>query len=287
MNRFCNRAVILVLSALFTTGALLGCSSQDANSAKKKIKVMDFSKNIELKQAKEPVSKDPNILFLGNSFLFVNDLPSVFAALSESGGFKANVQEFSEGGYHLSYFADPLDELGALSQEALKGQKWDYVVLQEQSRIPTDAVMVEEETIPAVKKLDEMIKEAGGQTAFLMTWAYKNGDDLNQYGIDSVTTREEMQTQIAESYIKMAKEVDGLLSPAGIAFIRCAKDNPDIELWDEEDDMHPTLEGTYLAACTLYATLYHKSPVGLSYTAEIDADTAKILQQTAADAVLQ
>jgi hypothetical protein len=49
--------------------------------------------------------------------------------------------------------------------------------------------------------------------------------------------------------------------------------------------MHPSLAGTYLAACTFYAALYGKSPVGNPYAADLDADTARFLQGVAWETV--
>lgn len=250
------------------------------------IQAMDFSQKLNLRKPQDPIRQDPNILFLGNSFTFANDLPGAFQKLSESGGFAPGIVELSDGGYHLSYFADPEDELGAEFYQIVEEYPLEYVILQEQSRLPTLKEDTEQEMFPAARTLDKMIKSAGGQTVFLMTWAYKNGDDLTGYGIDAVTTRDEMQTQLAQSYTAIADELGALLSPAGIAFVRCADAHPEIELWDAEDNMHPTPEGTYLAACTLYATVYNQSPAGLAYIADLDADTAAILQQTAADLVL-
>ena len=51
------------------------------------------------------------------------------------------------------------------------------------------------------------------------------------------------------------------------------------------DKRHPSLAGTYLAATTIYAALFKKSPVGLSYAAGLDAPTAALLQATAWDTV--
>ena len=47
------------------------------------------------------------------------------------------------------------------------------------------------------------------------------------------------------------------------------------------------LIGTYLAACTVYASAYGKSPVGNAYDyfGKIDKETAAFLQQVAADTV--
>lgn len=249
--------------------------------------VMDFFAPLELKKPETPVSEAPYVLFLGNSFTFYNDMPGMFEALSHSGGILADVYDLTEGSYRLSMFCDPEDEMGAAAIAALQDYDWDYVILQEQSRLPTAPEMVELEMRPSAQALDELIRAANGQTVMMMTWAYEDGDDWEWLGEHLVTTREEMQTQLAETYIQVADELDALLAPTGIAFLRCAEEHPEIVLWDEEDGMHPALAGTYLGACVLYATLYDQSPVGLTYIPEeLDAETAAILQQVAAGLVL-
>lgn len=51
------------------------------------------------------------------------------------------------------------------------------------------------------------------------------------------------------------------------------------------DKRHPSLAGTCLSAATAYATLYGRSPVGLKYTAGLDADTVQVLQTAAWETV--
>ena len=49
--------------------------------------------------------------------------------------------------------------------------------------------------------------------------------------------------------------------------------------------MHPTLAGTYLAACTFYGALFGTSPVGNPHTAGLDPELAKFLQEAAWETV--
>ena len=72
----------------------------------------------------------------------------------------------SEGSYYLEMFANPEDEMGAVLTEALEVQPWDFVILQENT---SAAISPEKEMLPYARELDKMIKNAGGQTAFLMT----------------------------------------------------------------------------------------------------------------------
>src|ERR1700759_2530321 len=93
-----------------------------------------------------------------------------------------------------------------------------------------------------------------------------------------------MTAQLAEAYTVAGNANDALGSPAGLAFARARSMQPELNLY-APDKRHPSLAGTYLPACTAFATLTGRWPVGNSYHAEIDEPTAKFLQQVAWDTV--
>ena len=79
-----------------------------------------------------PVPEEPiQILFIGNSYTFFNDMPGIFSDLAESGGFDADVTTVAKGGYSL---ADHTQD--AETRSILESQNWDFVILQEKSDIP-------------------------------------------------------------------------------------------------------------------------------------------------------
>jgi hypothetical protein len=110
----------------------------------------------------------------------------------------------------------------------------------------------------------------GARPIFFMTWAYKD--------------RPEMTPQLAEEYTIAGNDNDALVIPAGLAFAKAIAKRPDLELY-QSDKRHPTLLGTYLAACTSYAAIYKKSPVGNPYTAGLDQAIAGFLQTIAEETV--
>ena len=75
-----------------------------------------------------------------------------------------------------------------------------------------------------------------------------------------------------------------LVIPAGLAFARAVSKQPVLKLY-APDKRHPSLAGTYLASCVVFAALTGRSPVGNSYLAAIDAPTAKFLQTVAWETV--
>ena len=263
--------------AMALMAALTGCSSA-AGSAQ--AQAMDFQAKLELKVPDPAAGSRPKILFVGNSHVFYNNLSLMFLNIVNGQGRKSTVKELSSGYYSLKQYADTQDQGGALLDKTLNKERWDFVILQENTSMALSAA-AQEEMFPSARILDEKIKAAGGQSLFLMTWAPKNGI---KSGFKQLK-KEEVQADVAESYSAIADELDALLAPAGIGFMRCAEAYPDIELWDP-DKQHPSQAGSYLAACILYAVIYQESPENCPYISELDQDVALKLQTIAAQLVL-
>jgi hypothetical protein len=149
------------------------------------------------------------------------------------------------------------------------GKQYEAVIMMDCSQCPVHP-QLQQIFHQTVKKDAEILKRAGVRPILFMSWAYKD--------------KPEMTAQLAEQYTKAGNEVDALVIPAGLAFAKAMAQRPALELY-APDKRHPSLAGTYLAACAVYASLFRKSPEGLSYTAGLDGATAKFLQATAWDAV--
>jgi hypothetical protein len=93
-----------------------------------------------------------------------------------------------------------------------------------------------------------------------------------------------MTAQLAEAYTIAGNDNDALVIPAGLAFARAIAKQPELNL-HAPDKRHPSLAGTYLAACAVFAALTGRSPVGNSYFAGIDEPTAHFLQNVAWETV--
>ena len=225
-----------------------------------------------------------NVLFIGNSYTYVNDLPSLFLNLSASGGKSVMTDISAPGGYdfeqHLTY-----------SETVNKIQRgiWNYVVLQEQSQMPVIEYWRYNSTYPSAIKLDSMIKAnaPGAVTVFYMTWGRKNGGQqcVGAYCSPDFTSFFHMQDSLKSSYSLISYLLNEKLSPAGEAWRIARQLNPNVGLWDT-DDSHPTLEGSYLTACVFYAAIFNQSPVGLNFTGGLSQSDALFCQQCAWQSVL-
>ncbi|MEO8589002.1 MAG: DUF4886 domain-containing protein [Flavobacteriales bacterium] len=222
-----------------------------------------------------------SVLFIGNSYTSENDMPQIFRDLAFSLGDTVNVGMQAPGGYTMS-----LHTINAPTMSAIASQPWDFVVLQEHGQsgalIAEDAVSTWSEwsLCNAIEANYECT-----YPVFFMTWGWEYGDPYNCLFFPSMCTYEGMQQNLRESYLELAVNNDGYAAPVGVAWQRVRQDHPEIDLY-QADGHHPTMEGSYLAACVFYSTLFNASCVGASFTSGLPPATATILQGIASSTVL-
>ena len=146
----------------------------------------------------------------------------------------------------------------------LSSARWNVVVLQEQSQIPSNRggegveAFRDTQMYPAARQLVAMARAAGAAPIFFLTWAHRDGWPHNgMLGYSS------MQAAVDDGYLAVAAEQQSAIAPVGNAWMSVLEQAPSKPLW-QTDGVHPTPEGTYLAACVFYATVFARSPRGLS-----------------------
>ncbi len=197
------------------------------------------------------------VLFLGNSYTASHNLPIITAELASSAGDELFFDSNTPGGYTLQGHSTNLTTL-----EKIQQGNWDYVVLQEQSQLPSFPIaQVEEQVFPFASQLNDSIKHYNfcGETMFFMTWGRKNGDASNCAVWPPICTYEGMDDLLRERYMIMAEDNDAVVSPVGAVWRYIRENHPDIELYTP-DESHPSLAGSYAAACCFYTAIFRKDP---------------------------
>lgn len=215
------------------------------------------------------------VLFIGNSYTFVNDLPATFAKLAASGGHLVEVGMVAQGGWSL---ADHLKSAETIDQ--ITSSKWDFVVLQEQSQMPASSEARTRSMYASARALVRRIRASGASPLLFMTWAHRDG--WPEQGMQDYAS---MQSQINTGYLVLARDLGIPVAPVGYAWSLVQTQNPGLELW-QQDGSHPAEQGTYLAACVFYTVLFQETPQGLNYRAGLSKEIAQSLQKFASDAVL-
>ena len=216
-----------------------------------------------------------NVLFIGNSYIFANDLPQMFSQFAKAAGYDVGAESSANPGWKLEQHARSETTLSMIAQK-----HWDYVVLQEQSVLPVFAVDRQQSMYPAARVLNEKAKRSGAKTILLITWGRRDG--LKEAGIPNF---EEMQAKISEGSMEIVDKLDIIAAPVGAAWQSVRKEKPFFPLW-QSDGSHPSKSGTYLAACVLFSVIFRETPEGVAYTSGLTESTSSFLQKAAGAAVL-
>lgn len=193
-------------------------------------------------------AKAPNILFIGNSLTYYNDgVDKLTRGLVASAdpSMVGRIASFTRSSISL---AEHWQHGGALDK--IREGGWDFVVLQEgRAKEALDRGSFFE----SVRKFDEKIRKSGAQTVLYMPW----GRQMARF----VAVEE-----FAEAYEKIGAELGIKVAPVGLAWARSVRERPELELFAPEMmRIHPNYAGSYLVVCVVYATIFEKSPVGLSF----------------------
>ena len=219
------------------------------------------------------------VLFIGNSYLYYNDslhnhVERIGEELGPHGVGDYEFKSATIGGARLSHHP-----VGKLLQPGRLGveQPFELVILQGGSMeplTPESRATFREKAI----ELSEKIRATGAEVALYMTHAYVEPDDRYQPNLID---------RIAPTYVSVGNELGALVIPVGLAFERAYAQRPDIILHKTFDGSHPSLLGTYLAACVVYQSIYGTSAVGVDYDyfGAIDRDDAAFLQGIADETV--
>lgn len=218
------------------------------------------------------------VLIIGNSYQYYNNslhnhLRWMVEAADPALGKRLQYKSATIGGAALDHHN--VDWLTTPGRIGVK-EPFELVVLQGGSNeplLPARRAKFRETVIA----FDQVIRSRGGRTALYMTHAYSPSHP--EFKPDNSRLTSDM-------YSAVGKEVGAKVIPVGLAFEESYRRHPEIVLHNA-DGTHPSLIGTYLAACTAYAAIYGRSPVGnpYNYHGAIDSKAAALMQKVAQDVV--
>ncbi len=211
------------------------------------------------------------VLFIGNSYTQVNNLPRVIATLAESTGDTLLYDSNTPGGYTFRQHLN-----NATTRALIQQGDWDYVVLQGQSQEPSfPDSQFSNETYPFAKQLCDLVRQysPSAKVVFYMTWGRKNGDSGNCPLFPPLCTYEGMDSLLYLRYMIMARDFEAEVSPVGALWHYLRDNSPEIELY-ASDESHPSMAGTYAAACSFYTIFFHKNPRLINNDYNLSPDVA-------------
>ena len=219
-----------------------------------------------------------SVLFLGNSYTSYNNLPQLVQSLSTAAGKTLIIDSNMPGGMTISGHINDATSLAKISQG-----NWDYVIIQEQSQIPTIDFYRYNDMYPALTELKFFVEQSNPCTRLIsyMTWGRRFGgqqcDPSNTYCSPVFTDFNHMQDSLTRAYMEISDQLGIICAPVGVTWQNILNDTTLI--LHSNDNSHPNLDGSYVAALNLFSSIWKQSAVGLSFNAGITPERAQYYQQ--------
>jgi hypothetical protein len=223
---------------------------------------------------KKPPLRVLRVLMVGNSYTKFNLLHLLLSRIADNAsGPRIHVDVEARGGYSLRMH---LKSRTALIK--IRNGHYSHVVLQGHS---LSAVDHPDELAEDTERFNAAIMASGSRTVLYETWARKPNTSLyKKHAL--VRTFNDMVGRIDTTYSGIARKLHIELAPVGGAFVRAWRTDPAVALWGS-DGSHPTLAGSYMAACVLYGAITGRDPRESTYVPfPLDVRVAANLRAVAA-----
>jgi hypothetical protein len=227
-----------------------------------------------------------SVLFIGNSFTIGDtaSVPAIFDRLAQAGGQgDPDLVMRAVGGMDYQFHATDATTLAAINS-----QLWDFVVLQNYSTEPTHFVdgthsIADHFTYGTMLYQQVLARNRNARVILFETWsraaahAYITGTS----GPTSFASTGQMQAELRTNYAGLASTLNQnnpgnptvRVAPVGSAWELAGgllpANDPSFAELHGSDNYHGDDDGYYLAAATIYSTIYGQSPAGLAASSQV------------------
>lgn len=211
------------------------------------------------------------VLFIGNSMTYFNDMPILFKDLAASKGKNVEVTSYTLGG---TGFVNHVND-NALYQ-TIRSKNYKYVVMQPGTSESGGASFPVSVTAERGRKLKDSIRKYSPCSKIFL-YEISNGiASQNGYAGYFAT-----QKVIKDSITKMSNLMQTEIIPAGEAARAHYTATQDLALHNSYGDVHPNPQGSYLIAASVYATLFQDRIFPSSFLNGMTQNKAEYYQQLA------
>lgn len=219
-----------------------------------------------------------DVLFVGNSITYFNNLPQTFEVIAEEQGYQIDLDQYTPGGTGFVHHVN-----SAVLYQKFRDRTWDYVILQPGSNESPGFSYSIDQTIERGKQLrDSILKYSPCASIYYYEIAYGIVDDT-QASFDQYLERSQL---IKDNITQMSNETGIPLSPVGECFKTSMLTDDSEFLWGGYGDIHPNAKGSFLGACTFYNALFKKEITNSNVNAGLTNEQANYFRGVAQDVTL-
>ena len=219
-----------------------------------------------------------SVLFVGNSYVYTNDLPGLFAAVAKSG----EIPQRRTRRRRRPSPSSSTQRIRPRSRSSAPGNGTSSCCRSRASGPRSKNRRSKGTCFPAAQSLAKSVRESSpkAEVLFFETWGRRDGDEQNCKVLPDVCTYAGMQEKLNDSYRTIAEKNSARLSRVGEAWQKARKNHfEEIELYGP-DRNHASVAGTYLAACVFYTAIFGKPCLGAG-PLSLPAEQATALQLVA------
>lgn len=226
-------------------------------------------------------SDTTRVLFIGNSFTYMNNVPDIIKGLAQEGGIPMLYSMHAPGGATIgdTVQGDFAHMENPQVFQLIRQGNWDYVIVQDnQGRFIYDYGVFHPmaRTIEGHKRVMDstMHYNSCATMIWFSGWAFKDG------ALPYASTGIELINRIDANYKFMNNILDQMIAPIGAAWKRSVTANPSLDLW-HSDAAHASPSGSYLAASVLFSSIFRRDPGPLQFDNGLNAAQAANLRKIA------
>jgi hypothetical protein len=222
------------------------------------------------------------MLLIGSSYFNYHNLRGLVQNLSDSAGVDVNFDIYAVNGLYLYDHA-----YNNITAAKINEKDWDYVILQGCGSVtaypdyytshPVYSALV-------ILRNKIMINCASTKMVFCMPWAFEDGMTWVAGWTD---TYADMQYHIYVNTLQYSNEIGFEIAPVGWSWNTVLyEQNYPLHYLHQSDWNHPSLRGSYLMACTVFATVFQESYIGVNYNPGISDSEVTYFQTVGSNMVL-
>ncbi len=228
------------------------------------------------------------VLFIGNSFTYTNDVPTLVQGLANAAGYQLKFVMHAPGGISVGDTAQGTSAHmnNPIVFDLIRSDNWDFVSLQDnQGRFIYGNCHFPDTNVSKVVRGHIKIRDSVhyyhpcAHMLWFAGWGPKNG----YAGISS--TGSGLIDNIYYNYKCLKNTAGEIISPIGKAWERAIDTIPAADPWGP-DETHESLAGAYLTAAVIFTSIYRMNTETVAFDGGLDSTTARTFRRIAYQTVM-
>jgi len=211
------------------------------------------------------------VLFIGNSVTYFNDMPEIFKNIAISKGKNVSITTHTPGG---TGFVNHVDD--PLLYQKIRSKNYKYVIMQPGTAESAGHSYPVSVTAERGRKIRDSIRKYSPCSKIFLYEIPYGVPSANEYNVYF-----NFQQKIKDSITKMSNLMQVEIIPAGESARHYYNSSQDLALHGSYNDIHPGPKGSYLVAASIYSAIFQDHVFPSNFYNGLPQNTAENFQNIA------